>query len=308
MTMTQVRATGDILGAKIEGVDLSQPLSADDRALILQSLGTFGVLCFPRQRLEPAELKAFGARFGTLEVNVASSLYRSQQPEVMLLSNIVENGRPVGLPDAGQDWHTDMSYSRTIALATILYAIRIPRRDGEALGNTEFLNMHAAYADLADDIKQRLQGATALHDFNKFWDMMRRERGSNRPPLSDEQRRQKPPVSHPIFLRHPITGRPVLYANPGYAVRIDGLAERESDELLQMLFEHQRQAKYRYVHEWAEGDVLMWDDIGTVHRAIGDYRPDEHRLMQRCQVIADRVFDVDFVASAANGAERTVHP
>jgi taurine dioxygenase len=115
-------------------------------------------------------------------------------------------------------------------------------------------------------------------------------------------------VSHPLFLRHPITGRPVLYANPGYAVRIDGLAERESDELLQMLFEHQRQPKYRYVHEWTEGDVLMWDDIGTVHRAIGDYAPDEHRLMQRCQVIADRVVDAAFVGSAANTAGSTPHP
>jgi taurine dioxygenase len=305
--MTQVKATGEILGAKIEGLDLSQPLGADDRALILRSLGTFGVLCFPRQQLDSATLKAFGARFGTLEVNVASSLYSSQQPEVMVLSNIVENGRPVGLPDAGQDWHTDMSYSTRIALATILYAIRIPRRNGRVLGNTEFLNMHAAYADLPDEIKRRLQSATALHDFNKFWDMMRRERGSNRPPLSDEQRRQKPPVSHPVFLQHPITGRLVLYANPGYAVRIDGLAERESDELLQMLFEHQRQPKYRYVHEWTEGDVLMWDDIGTVHRAIGDYQPDEHRLMQRCQVIADRVYDGDFLGSAAQTADSTRH-
>src|SRR6476661_3634181 len=101
MTMTQVTATGEILGAKVEGLDLSRPLSEGDRALILQSLGTFGVLRFPQQRLEPAALKAFGAHFGSLEVNVASSLYRSQEPEVMVLSNIVENGRPIGLPDAG---------------------------------------------------------------------------------------------------------------------------------------------------------------------------------------------------------------
>ena len=298
--MLEVKPSGNILGARIEGLDLSRPLSAADFALIVRSLGAYGVLCFPRQDLEPSALKTFGARFGRLEVNVAASLYASELPEVMVLSNIVENGRPIGLPDAGQDWHTDMSYSSTIAFATILHAIRIPRRNGHALGNTEFLNMHAAYADLPDHVKQRLQHATALHDFNKFWEMMRREKGSNRPPLSDEQRRQKPPVSHPIFLRHPVTGRFVLYANAGYAVRIDGMQERESDELLRLLFEHQVQPKYRYAHEWTEQDVLMWDNIGTVHRAIGDYGPDEPRLMKRCQVIADRVFAADFLERASS--------
>jgi taurine dioxygenase len=301
--MLEVKPSGKILGASIDGLDLSQPLRPDDFELIVRSLGTFGVLCFPRQKLDPAALKAFSARFGTLEVNVAATLYQPELPEVMLLSNMVENGRPIGLPDAGQDWHTDMSYSKTIAFASVLYAIRIPRRNGHALGNTEFLNTHAAYADLSDDIKRRLQHATALHDFNKFWEMMRRDKGSNRPPLTDEQRRQKPPVSHPIFLRHPVTGRFVLYANPGYAVRIDGIAERESEELLQMLFEHQLQAKYRYAHEWTEQDVLMWDNIGTVHRAIGDYRPDEHRLMQRCQVVADQVVGADFLGAAAGTAD-----
>src|SRR6185295_19082581 len=107
-------------------------------------------------------------------------LYQSEVPEVMALSNMVENGRPIGLPEAGQDWHTDMSYSKTIAFASVLYAIRIPRRHGRALGNTEFLNTHAAYAELPDGIKRRLQHATALHDFNKFWEMMRRDKGSNR--------------------------------------------------------------------------------------------------------------------------------
>jgi taurine dioxygenase len=291
--MAEVKPSGKILGARIEGLDLSQPLSSDDRSLIKKSLGAFGVLCFPGQRLETAGLKAFSAQFGTLEVNVASSLYRSDAPEVMVLSNMVQDGRPIGLPDAGQDWHTDMSYSRTIGLATVLYGIRIPQRNGHVLGNTEFLNMHAAYDELPEAIKQRLRNATATHDFNKFWDMMRRERGSNRPALSDEQRRQKPPVSHPLFLRHPITGRFVLYANPGYAVRIDGMAEPESSEMLQMLFEHQLQPKYRYAHEWSEGDVLMWDNIGTIHRAIADYGAEEHRLMKRCQIIAERELAAD---------------
>ena len=300
--MIHVTPSGRILGATIEGLDLSQPLSDQHFALVLRTLATHGVVCFPQQRLGAQQLKSFSQRFGKLEINVAGSFYEPGMPEVMILSNIVENGRPIGLADAGQDWHTDMSYSKTIAFANVLYALRIPRRDRQPLGDTEFQNMQAAYDGLPDELKQRLKGATALHDFNRFWEMMRRERGSQRPPLTEEQRRQKPPVSHPVFLRHPISGRLVLYANPGYTVRIDGVPERESNELLDFLFKHQLQEKYRYAHQWCEHDVLMWDDLLTIHRAVADYGPDEHRLIKRCQVMADRIFDEAFVKSLPSDA------
>jgi taurine dioxygenase len=206
----------------------------------------------------------------------------------MILSNIVENGRPIGARDAGQDWHTDMSYSETIALANVLYALKVPRRDGVALGGTEFANMQAAYEELPADLKTRLEGMTVLHDFNKFWQMMRQRPGSWRPPLTEEQRRKKPPVSHPIFLKHPITGRKVLYANPGYSMRINELPQRESDAILQFLFDHQTRPEYRYSFQWTEGDVLMWENFGTIHNAVADYGPGEHRLIKRCQVMATR--------------------
>jgi taurine dioxygenase len=216
----------------------------------------------------------------------------------MTLSNIVENGKPIGLADAGQDWHTDMSYSRTIAFANVLYGIKIPRRDGKPLGNTEFCSMHAAYEGLPRELKTKLDGMSVLHDFNKFWDKMRMEKGSKRPPLTEAQKKAKPPVSHPIFLKHPITGNKVLYANPGYAIRINELPGRESDDILAFLFEHQLQPRFRYVHRWSEGDLLFWDDIATLHNAHADYGPDEHRLIKRCQVMADRIFDPAFVRTA----------
>jgi taurine dioxygenase len=174
----------------------------------------------------------------------------------------------------------------------------VPRRDGVALGGTEFANMHAAYAALPEELKTRLDGMTVLRDFNKFWEMMRQRPGSLRPPLSEEQRKKKPPVSHPIFLTHPISGKKVLYANPGYAIRINELSERESDDILAFLFEHQLQTRFRYVYRWTEGDVLFWDDIGTLHNAHADYGPDEPRLIKRCQVMADKVFDPAFMRAA----------
>ena len=281
--------SGKALGASVENVDLSRPVSAADDAAIVAALGKHGVLRFPGQTLDAAQLKGFAAGFGELEVNVASGAYQEPgHPEVMILSNIVENGRPIGLADAGQGWHTDMSYSRDIAFANVLYGVRIPRRNGVALGATEFSSMQAAFEGLSREIKNKIQGLTCLHDFNKFWEMMRREKGSKRPQLTEAQKKAKPPVSHPMVLTHPITGRKVLYANPGYAARVNELPQKESDELLESLFEHQLKPEYRYVSRWEEGDVLMWEDIGTIHSAMADYGPDEHRLVKRCQVMATR--------------------
>ena len=297
--MLQVTPTGETLGATVTGVDLNDELDPATFAAILRALGTHGALRFPAQQLDPARQMAFSARFGALEINVAGAFQEPGLPEIMILSNMKdERGRPIGARDAGQDWHTDMSYSETIAFANVLYALKVPRRDGEPLGGTEFANMHAAYDELPDDLKTRLDGMTVLHDFNKFWDMMLKRPGTWRQPLTAEQRARKPPVSHPIFLTHPITGRRVLYANPGYAIRINELPEAESDEILEFLFRHQLQGKYRWVHRWTEGDVLLWDDIGTLHNAHADYGPDEHRLIKRCQVMADRIFDPAWVRDA----------
>ena len=285
----QLVPSGRVLGAALEGLDLSRPLPEPQVEAIIQALGRYGVLRFPRQRLTAREQADFAARFGELEINVASGAYQEPGiPEVMILSNIVKDGKPIGLADAGQDWHTDMSYSKTIAFANVLYALEVPRRNGKVLGDTEFSSMHAAYEGLPAELRTRLNGMTVLHDFNKFWEKMRREKGSKRPPLTEAQRKSKPPVSHPIFLTHPITGRKVLYANPGYSMRINELPQKESDETLAFLFEHQLKPEYRYRHEWAEGDLLMWENFGTIHNAIADYGPGEHRLIKRCQVMATR--------------------
>jgi alpha-ketoglutarate-dependent taurine dioxygenase len=283
-----IRPSGKAFGATIEGIDLARPLSDGDFKQILRALGEHGVLCFPKQQLATDDFMRFGRLFGELEINVANQFHEPGFPEVMVLSNMTADGKPIGLGDAGQGWHTDMSYSKEVALANVLYAIKVPKRDDRPLGDTQFRNMHRAYDDLPAEIKSRLKGRTATHDFAKFWDMMRARSGSRRAPLTPEQRAKKPPVSQPIFRTHPITGRTVLYCNPGYAMRIDGMTEAESDELLRYLFQHQEQERYFYAHRWAEGDVLMWDNIGTVHNAVADYRADEPRYMRRLQVMATK--------------------
>ncbi|HVO87370.1 MAG TPA: TauD/TfdA family dioxygenase [Casimicrobiaceae bacterium] len=303
--MLKVHPTGAILGATVEGADLSRPLDDAALAMLVRALAEHGVLCFPAQSLDAQALRRFSAQFGTLEINVTGKFQEPGLPEVMILSNMVENGTPLGLSDAGQDWHTDMSYSGTIAYANVLHGIRIPRRNGQPLGDTQFASMAAAYDTLPGDVKETIATLRAVHDFAKFWDNMRKRPGSTRPPLSDTQRAQKPPVTHPMVLQHPITRRPLLYVNPGYAVRVDGLPAAESDALLAFLFEHQLQPRFRYAHHWTEGDLLVWDDLVTLHHAVADYAPHEHRLIKRCQVMADRVFDPAWRARLERAASAT---
>lgn len=299
--MATVTSSGHSLGARIDGIDLRQPLTGSDFAAILQAIGRYGVVCFPKQSLDAAQHKAFASRFGSLEVNVASSGFTVPgHPEVMVLSNMVENDKPLGLVDAGQDWHTDMSYSQPRAFLNVLHGLHVPVRDGRPLGNTEFLDMYAAYADLPADLKAAIVGRTATHDFNKFWEMMLKRPGTPRKPLTAEQRRQKPPVSHPLVLEHPISGRRAFYCNVGYVTHIDGMSKPESDRLLERLFAHQMQDEYKWAHRWTPGDVLVWDNLSTVHNAVADYRADEPRMMRRCQVMADWVFTPE-ARTAAQG-------
>jgi len=291
--MFTVTPNDAVIGATIEGLDASKPIEEAVFARVLIELGRYGVLRFPGQDLSPDRLRAFSERFGDIQSSVSQA--KTEAPEVGILSNIKQDGAYIGAPDAGQDWHTDMSYRDVMGFVNVLFGIKIPRRDGQPLGGTEFSNMHRAYEDLPAEIKIRLADATATHDFNKFWEMMRREKGSERPALTEEQRRRRPPSVHPVFLTHPITGKKTLYCNPGYAIRINELPPAESDEMLRFLFAHQLQPKYRWTHRWTENDLLVWDNLGTIHQAIADYRTDEIRLMRRCQVMATKVFDPEFL-------------
>ena len=295
--MLTIEPTGAVLGAVVRGIDLSHELPEPAFAHILRALGHHGVLRFPDQQLDIGDVQRFSELFGEIQGSISRrpDADKRAHPNVGILSNLKQDGKYIGSPDAGQDWHTDMSYRDVMGFVNVLYGIRIPRRDGKPLGGTEFANMHAVYEALPDDIKVRLDGVTATHDFEKFWENMRRNHASTRPALTDEQRRLRPPVVHPVFLTHPITGRKVLYANPGYTTRINELPQDESDAMLQYLFDFQLEQQFRWTHAWMENDLLIWDHLGTIHRAIADYGPDEIRLMRRCQVMATKVFDPAFL-------------
>ena len=295
--MLTIEPTGAVLGATVCGIDLRSPLDEPVFARILRALGRYGVLRFPDQQLNIGDVQRFSELFGEIQGSISRrpDPDKAENANVGILSNLQQDGRYIGSPDAGQDWHTDMSYRDVMGFVNVLYGIRIPRRNGVPLGGTEFSNMHAAYDALPADIRTRFADATATHNFEKFWEHMRSDKASERPPMTEEQRRRRPPVVHPLFLTHPITGRKVLYCNPGYTMRINELSERDSDDMLEYLFEFQLEQRFRHTHTWTENDLLVWDHLGTIHRAIADYGPDEIRLMRRCQVMATKVFDAEFL-------------
>lgn len=291
------------LGAVVHGVDLAKRPSDGQIAEIEHALAEHGVLCFPDQDIDDAAHVAFTSRLGPLEINVASSGMTGDSPEIMVLSNMVRDGKPIGLADAGQGWHTDMCYCQVPGHSTALYAIEVPYENGRALGDTDFANMYLAYESLPKEVRETIRGKYVVKDFAKFWNYMREHRGSSRPPLTVEQRRRKPPVIHPVVIRHPVSGRDTLFADPSYSVAIVGLPRDESEELLQLLFDHQVKQEFVYRHVWSKHDFLIWDNLASIHRATGGYGPHQHRLMHRTQV----AFDVRRHAGLAYTDNNAIH-
>jgi len=284
----KVTPLGKHAGARIDGLDLRGRLDDAAFAGLEDAFHRHGVVAISDQHLDEPALIAFSRRFGELELNVSSSFHHPAFPNVNILSNRRRpDGKPLGAVDAGEGWHTDMSYNPTPARASILYALEVPMRGGVPIGDTLFASMAAAYEALEPALKARLEGLEAVHHFAKFYDYMIREKGSPRPPLTAAQRAAKPPVVHPMVVSHPLSGRKCLYADPGYSVEVVGLPPEESKALLDFLFAFQTQEAFQYRHKWRVGDVLMWDNIATIHMATGGYAAHEPRLMWRTQVLGD---------------------
>lgn len=289
------------IGAIVTEIDLRAPLTDQYFAKLLKALATYKVLCFPEQKIDAPELRDFSARFGSLQT-LRSGQDKSGLHEVSVLSNVRQDGKFIGVPDAGQNWHTDMTYNRSVGYANALLAFKVPMRDGRALGATEFCDTAAAYEDLSDEIKRQLEKATAMHDLNFYWEFIRREKASTRAPLSEAEREAHPPTRHSVFLKHPVSGKQSIYVNPSFTTHIEDMPKAQSDALLKLLFNHILKPEYRYTHRWAVGDLLFWDHLTTWHNAIADYGPEEPRLIKRCQIMADKIFTPEFVTEALSHA------
>jgi taurine dioxygenase len=269
------------LGAEILGADVSRDVDDVTFASIRRTLDERSVMVLRKQKLQPVHICAFATRFGKPLVHAHNKFALPDAPGVSVLSNIVdEQGRNVGVPDAGLVWHTDGSYLVVPDMYAFLYGIEIPMRDGEPLGTTCYASATAAYDALPEALRKRLDGMRAVHSF-AYHSARRAARGGTRIEITDELRRKHPDVSQPVVRVHPRTGRKALYVTEGHTTHILGMERSESDALLQQLFAHLHDPRFVYGHRWQVGDLLVWDNAATQHRATCDYALPQRRLMHR---------------------------
>ena len=273
----EVRPLCAVLGARIEGVDLER---MDDAtfAAVEDALHQHGFIVFASQKLAAADLVAFARRWGAPEPHVIDTFHHPDDPNILVLSNVVRDGRPTGLADAGTYFHTDYSYLEVPARCTILYALEMPR----ANHGTTFANQRRAYEELPGAMKRRLEGLVARHHYGNRDDLDERSRtAASR--LSEDQKKKVAWVRHPVVRPHPRTGRPVLYAVSGSSFGIEGMADTEALALLDQLKVHATAARYRYAYEYAVGDVIVWDNAQLLHAApLPEF--DEARTLWRVTV------------------------
>jgi len=269
----EIIPTGAALGAEIRGVDLARPPDDATFAAIERAYDEHGVVFFRDQRLTPQQQVAFTRRFGEIAFNIFGERWSVPgAPEIVVVSNIAEDGRPIGVRRAGENWHSDMCYTARPPRGTMLYALEIPELFGLTLGDTEFASAAAAWDALPEPLRRRLDGRRAVFDFTG------RQRAF--PPTQAEIDRN-PPVRHPIARTHPRTGRKCLYVMRDDCTGIEGVAAEEADALIAALADHVVKPAFVYRHRWRRGDLLMWDNCTVQHRAIQDYDLPQRRLMHR---------------------------
>ena len=282
MTLDDVEIvpSGHALGAIIHGVDLSTPLDDATGEWIEAAFNEHSVLCFRDQALDPQQLIDFTTRFGKSQRNMLSKYAMPDYPDILLVSNILENGKHIGHPDAGCVWHSDMSTEKHPPRATVLYAKEIPvTEDGTVLGDTLFASAVAAYDSLSGTMKERIQGLRAIHDVTG------RRRALGVGTQEDNAlRAAKPLAVHPVSRTHPYTGRKAIYVNNGECVGIEGMAEDDALSLIDELATTVIRDEFTYRHRWQVGDVVIWDNCAAQHLATHDYELPLRRLMWRVTI------------------------
>ncbi len=249
-------------GVETRDVALSRNLSAADFAELERAFYANQVLALRGQDITAAQFVAFARRIGPPQPHVIDQFHHPEDPNILILSNVKENGRPTGLQDAGSYFHTDYSYLAVPARATILYSRVVPKTGGDTL----FANQQAAYDDLPDAMKKRIEPLLAIHHYGNRHDANAASRTAASP-LSAEQQAKMPVITHRIARAHPVTGRKALYAVSGSSFGIVGMPEDEARGLLDELAAHSTQPKYQLRFRYGVGDIVMWDNAALLHSA-----------------------------------------
>src|SRR4249920_276470 len=272
--MFATRALSAGFGVEVD-VDLAQPLSDAAFAEIEQAFYAGQVLTIRSQNLTARQFASFAARFGPPQPHVIDQFHHPEDANILILSNVKKNGEPTGLQDAGSYFHTDYSYLQVPARATTLYSRVVPRVGGDTL----FANQQAAYDDLPEAMKRRIEPLLGVHHYGNRHDVDEASRTAASP-LSDEQKAKMPLITHRIARPHPVTGRKSLYAVSGSSFGIVGMPDDEARDLLDELAAHSTQPKYQYAYKYGVGDIVVWDNASLLHKATL-IDPDDARTLWR---------------------------
>jgi taurine dioxygenase len=273
-------------GAAVTDIDLARDLTADEFEAIRRNLAEHAVLLFPAQEISPQDQVRFSRGLGTMRVPLNDQYALPGLEGLHKVSNILENGRNTGLPDAGVYWHTDGAYLRTPDLCTMLYSIEVPRDpQGAPLGATTFTNTALAYDALPDEMKKELAPLRAEFTVLLQYEKKKASGILKREELTDEQKAKAKPVLHPVIRTHPQTGRKCIYVSESHTSRILGVSESRSKEWIDYLLAHIVQPQVLYRHDWSEHDFLLWDNPGTQHQASFNYQLPQRRLMYRTSCV-----------------------
>ena len=273
-----IRPLSPSIGAEVRGLDISRPLDAELVAELRRAWVAHKVLVFRGQSLDAEAQRAFVERFGAIGGRAQALPYKRPRAwdgpdynaDAMLVSNVRDaQGKNIGvLPDGEMWFHHDMCYAAAPHRGSFLYSVEIPDRGGDTL----FASMTAAYANLPQRLKDRIEGRRVLQAFDEVQDA-RLDLGTI---ALDE-------VKHawqPIVIRHPESGERALYVNRLMSHQVEGLDERESQALLEELYGYGEDPAVRYSHVWGVGDLVMWDNLASMH-ARTDFPKEQRRLMRR---------------------------
>ncbi len=275
------------VGAEIRGLDLSKALSSTTVSTIRQAWWDNPVLLFRGQDLDDPQLMTLAGYFGELELPPSRLLKYSHgsgqkddvPPEINVISNIVEDGKKIGQLGASEAcWHSDTGFVEKPPAGSFLHAKELP----DSGGNTSFLDLYAAYETLPEDLRETVEHRWAKHDPSYTSDGVLR---ADFKAYSDAS--QGPGPSHPIVRTHPETGRKALYLGRRFNSYILGLTVEDSEEVLDRLWAHATQDRFRYEHIWSMGDVLIWDNRCVMHRR-DSFDPNARRRMHRAQTKGER--------------------
>jgi alpha-ketoglutarate-dependent taurine dioxygenase len=270
----------DVAGAAITGVNLAEPISRETADAIMAAMDEYHIVVFRDQNLTKDQQYAFTLNFGEIEEHVGRLANGEKYPLVHTVTNLDEKtGQPTHAPstDGNYYWHTDKSYHAVPSLLTMLHAIEVPAEGGDTL----FANMKLAYAALPDDEKRSLDGLRAVHS----WEASRRNTGNK--PATEEQKRERPPVSHPLARTHG-NGSKSLYLGM-HIGHVEGMDYDEGRALLDDLLTRATVEPFVYRHKWHKGDLVLWDNRVLLHRADRNYDMAAHRRLLHRTVVKGTV-------------------